>query len=174
MVCLGAVIRGGTPHYDYICAEVTKGIGQVQLAADIPVVYGVITPDTIEQAIRSGRLPAGTRLPTHRDFAKRLGVAVSTVSRAYGEATERGLIGGAVGRGTFVLANGAAVDPGADRVGIDDHEAVAAICRVDGQRSDPRHLERGIELADLAVHRPSLEEIYLSLTDSATGGAVLT
>ena len=59
--------------------------------------------DTLEQAIRSGRLPPGSRLPTHRDLAKRLGVAVSTVSRAYAEATERGLIDGAVGRGTFVL-----------------------------------------------------------------------
>src|SRR5262245_45334413 len=62
--------------------------------------------DTLEQAIRSGRLPAGARLPTHRDLSKRLGVAVSTVSRAYAEATRRGLIDATVGRGTFVLPNG--------------------------------------------------------------------
>jgi len=60
--------------------------------------------DTLEQAIRSGRLIAGAQLPTHRELSKRLGVAVSTVSRAYAEAGRRGLIGGTVGRGTFVLA----------------------------------------------------------------------
>jgi DNA-binding transcriptional MocR family regulator len=59
--------------------------------------------DTLEEAIRSGRLPAGSRLPTHRDLSKRLGVAVSTVTRAYAEATRRGLIDATVGRGTFVL-----------------------------------------------------------------------
>src|SRR5215468_8186916 len=59
--------------------------------------------DTLEQAIRSGRLPTGAQLPTHRDLSKRLGVAVSTVSRAYAEATRRGLIDATVGRGTFVL-----------------------------------------------------------------------
>jgi DNA-binding transcriptional MocR family regulator len=62
--------------------------------------------DTLEQAIRSGRLPAGSRLPTHRDLSKRLGVAVSTVTRAYAEATRRGLVDATVGRGTFVLKNG--------------------------------------------------------------------
>jgi DNA-binding transcriptional MocR family regulator len=61
--------------------------------------------DTLEQAIRSGRLPTGAQLPTHRDLSRRLGVAVSTVSRAYAEASRRGLIDATVGRGTFVLAN---------------------------------------------------------------------
>src|SRR5262245_4866979 len=72
--------------------------------------------DTLEQAIRSGRLPAGARLPTHRDLSKRLGVAVSTVSRAYAEATRRGLIDATVGRGTFVLSSGRDKDaaPGRD------------------------------------------------------------
>ncbi len=59
--------------------------------------------DTLEEAIRSGRLLPGAQLPTHRELSKRLGVAVSTVSRAYAEAGRRGLIGGTVGRGTFVL-----------------------------------------------------------------------
>ncbi len=55
VICLGAVIRGGTPHFDYIAGEVTKGIAQVNLATGIPVIYGVITTDTLEQAIeRSG------------------------------------------------------------------------------------------------------------------------
>lgn len=61
--------------------------------------------DTLEEAIRSGRLAPGAQLPTHRELSKRLGVAVSTVSRAYAEAGRRGLIGGTVGRGTFVLAS---------------------------------------------------------------------
>jgi DNA-binding transcriptional MocR family regulator len=62
--------------------------------------------DTLEQAIRSGRLSAGAQLPTHRDLSKRLGVAVSTISRAYAEATRRRLIDATVGRGTFVLPTG--------------------------------------------------------------------
>jgi DNA-binding transcriptional MocR family regulator len=71
--------------------------------------------DSLEQAIRSGRLTAGTQLPTHRDLSKRLGVAVSTVSRAYAEATRRGLIGGTVGRGTFVLTAGRSAELGPNR-----------------------------------------------------------
>ena len=55
VICLAAVIRGGTPHFEYIAAEVTKGIAKVGLEAGLPVTYGVITTDTLEQAIeRSG------------------------------------------------------------------------------------------------------------------------
>ncbi len=55
IICLGAVIRGETPHFDYIAAEVTKGIAQVGLGSAIPVSYGVLTTDTVEQAVdRSG------------------------------------------------------------------------------------------------------------------------
>jgi 6,7-dimethyl-8-ribityllumazine synthase len=55
VICLGAVIRGGTPHFDYIAAEVSKGVAKVGLEAGLPVIYGVITTDTLEQAIeRSG------------------------------------------------------------------------------------------------------------------------
>ncbi len=55
VICLGAVIRGGTPHFEYIAAEVTKGIAKVSLDTGVPVIYGVITTDTLEQAIeRSG------------------------------------------------------------------------------------------------------------------------
>src|SRR4030067_249019 len=55
VICLGAVIRGGTPHFEYIAAEVTKGIAQVGLETGLPTIYGVITADTLEQAIeRSG------------------------------------------------------------------------------------------------------------------------
>lgn len=51
IVCLGAVIRGGTPHFEYIAAEVTKGIANIGLEVGIPVIYGVLTTDTVEQAI---------------------------------------------------------------------------------------------------------------------------
>jgi 6,7-dimethyl-8-ribityllumazine synthase len=51
IICLGAVIRGGTPHFEYIAAEVTKGIAQVGLASGLPVIYGIVTADSLEQAI---------------------------------------------------------------------------------------------------------------------------
>ena len=55
VICLGAVIRGGTPHFEYVAAEVSKGIAKVGLEAGLPVIYGIITTDTLEQAIeRSG------------------------------------------------------------------------------------------------------------------------
>jgi 6,7-dimethyl-8-ribityllumazine synthase len=55
VICLGAVIRGGTPHFDYIAAEVSKGIANIGLKTGVPVIFGVITTDTLEQAIeRSG------------------------------------------------------------------------------------------------------------------------
>ncbi len=57
VICLGAVIRGGTPHFEYIAAEVTKGIANVGLDTGLPVIYGVITTDTLEQAIER----AGTK-----------------------------------------------------------------------------------------------------------------
>ncbi len=57
VICLGAVVRGGTPHFEYIAAEVTKGIAMVGLEVGLPVIYGVITADSLEQAI--GR--AGTK-----------------------------------------------------------------------------------------------------------------
>ena len=61
VVCVGAVIRGGTPHFDYIAAEVTKGIAQVAMTSPVPVVYGVITTDTIEQAIERAGAKAGNK-----------------------------------------------------------------------------------------------------------------
>lgn len=51
VICLGAVIRGDTPHFDYICAEASRGIGQVALDADVPIIFGVLTTDTVAQAI---------------------------------------------------------------------------------------------------------------------------
>ena len=57
VICLGAVIRGGTPHFEYVASEVTKGIAQVGLNTAIPIIYGIITADTLEQAIER----AGTK-----------------------------------------------------------------------------------------------------------------
>ncbi|HOU29502.1 MAG TPA: 6,7-dimethyl-8-ribityllumazine synthase, partial [Thermoleophilia bacterium] len=51
VVCLGAVIRGGTPHFDYVAAEAAKGIAKVTLDSGVPVIFGVLTTDTIEQAV---------------------------------------------------------------------------------------------------------------------------
>lgn len=61
VVCLGAVIRGATPHHEYIAAEVTKGIAQVQLQSEVPIGYGVITPDTLEQAIERAGTKGGNK-----------------------------------------------------------------------------------------------------------------
>ena len=58
VICLGAVIRGGTPHFEYIAAEVSKGIARVSLETGLPVIYGIITADTLEQAIER----AGTKM----------------------------------------------------------------------------------------------------------------
>ncbi|MDY3993239.1 MAG: 6,7-dimethyl-8-ribityllumazine synthase [Evtepia sp.] len=59
--CLGAVIRGSTSHYDLVCNEVAKGIAQVSLASDVPVMFGVVTTDTIEQAIERAGTKAGNK-----------------------------------------------------------------------------------------------------------------
>jgi len=61
VICLGAVIRGGTPHFDYIAAEAAKGIAQASLATGVPVVFGVLTTDTIEQAIERAGTKAGNK-----------------------------------------------------------------------------------------------------------------
>lgn len=61
VICLGAVIRGATPHFDYVCAEVSKGVAHVSLEASIPVIFGVVTTDTIEQAIERAGTKAGNK-----------------------------------------------------------------------------------------------------------------
>ena len=61
VICLGAVIRGATSHYDYVCAEVSKGIAQVSMTSDIPVMFGVLTTDTIEQAVERAGTKAGNK-----------------------------------------------------------------------------------------------------------------
>jgi 6,7-dimethyl-8-ribityllumazine synthase len=61
VICLGAVIRGSTPHFDYISAEVSKGVAMAGLESEIPVIFGVITTDTIEQAIERAGTKAGNK-----------------------------------------------------------------------------------------------------------------
>lgn len=61
IICVGAVIRGTTSHYDYVCSEVSKGIASVSLGAEIPVMFGVLTCDTIEQAIERAGTKAGNK-----------------------------------------------------------------------------------------------------------------
>lgn len=61
VICLGAVIRGATPHFEYISAEVSKGIAVVGLETEVPVVFGVLTTDTIEQAIERAGSKAGNK-----------------------------------------------------------------------------------------------------------------
>ena len=61
IIALGAVIRGGTPHFDYVAGECTKGVASVMLDTDIPVSFGVLTTDTIEQAIERSGTKAGNK-----------------------------------------------------------------------------------------------------------------
>ncbi|MBR1508055.1 MAG: 6,7-dimethyl-8-ribityllumazine synthase [Eubacterium sp.] len=61
VICLGAVIRGATSHYDYVCSEVSKGIAAVSLEAEIPVMFGILTTDNIEQAVERAGTKAGNK-----------------------------------------------------------------------------------------------------------------
>ncbi len=61
VVCLGAVIRGSTPHFDYVAAEVSKGIATVSLESGIPILFGVLTTDTLEQAVERAGSKAGNK-----------------------------------------------------------------------------------------------------------------
>jgi len=61
IICLGAVIRGATPHFEYVSAEVSKGIASVSLDSNVPVIFGVLTTDTIEQAIERAGTKSGNK-----------------------------------------------------------------------------------------------------------------
>lgn len=61
IICLGAVIRGATPHFDYVAAEVSKGVAQVSLKTGVPVAFGVLTTDSIEQAVERAGTKAGNK-----------------------------------------------------------------------------------------------------------------
>lgn len=77
VICLGAVIRGGTPHFDYIAAEVSKGIANVGLETGVPVILGVITADTLEQAIER----AGTKSGNYGSQAALHAIEMANLSR---------------------------------------------------------------------------------------------
>jgi 6,7-dimethyl-8-ribityllumazine synthase len=61
VICLGTVIRGNTPHFDYVAAEVSKGVAQVGLASGVPTIFGVLTTETIEQAVERAGTKAGNK-----------------------------------------------------------------------------------------------------------------
>ncbi len=61
VICLGAVIRGETDHYEYVCAEVSKGVAAVGLSSKVPVLFGVLTTDTVEQAVNRAGLKSGNK-----------------------------------------------------------------------------------------------------------------
>ena len=61
VICLGAVIRGSTSHYDYVCNEVSKGVAQVSLQTEVPTIFGVVTTENIEQAIERAGTKAGNK-----------------------------------------------------------------------------------------------------------------
>lgn len=61
IICLGAVIRGSTPHFDFVCGEVSKGVANISLSSDLPVIFGVLTTDSIEQAIERAGTKAGNK-----------------------------------------------------------------------------------------------------------------
>jgi 6,7-dimethyl-8-ribityllumazine synthase len=61
VICLGAVIRGATSHYDYVCAEVSKGVATASMETGVPVLFGILTTDTIEQAIERAGTKAGNK-----------------------------------------------------------------------------------------------------------------
>jgi 6,7-dimethyl-8-ribityllumazine synthase len=80
VICLGAVIRGATPHFDYIAAEVTKGIAQVGMQTGVPTLFGVITADTIEQAIER----AGTKIGNKGFDAAEAAIEMANLMREMG------------------------------------------------------------------------------------------
>lgn len=61
IICLGSVIRGATSHYDYVCSEVSKGVASVSLQSDLPVIFGVLTTDNIEQAVERAGTKSGNK-----------------------------------------------------------------------------------------------------------------
>jgi len=80
VICLGAVVRGGTPHFDYIATEVSKGVAQVGLEVGLPVIYGVITADTLEQAIER----AGTKMGNMGFEAARKAIEMANLLKSIG------------------------------------------------------------------------------------------
>jgi len=82
VICLGAVIRGSTSHYDYVCAEASKGIAQVSMDSGTPVIFGIITTDTIEQAIERAGTKAGNKGWSAAVSAVEMANLMDTLNRA--------------------------------------------------------------------------------------------
>ena len=80
VICLGAVIRGGTPHFEYIASEVTKGIARISLDTEVPVAYGIITADTLEQAIER----AGTKMGNEGFKAAVIAIEMANLVKSLG------------------------------------------------------------------------------------------
>jgi 6,7-dimethyl-8-ribityllumazine synthase len=80
VICLGAVIRGSTPHFDYVANEVTKGIAQVSLETGVPISYGILTTDTIEQAVER----AGTKMGNKGFDAAMVAIEMVNVLKSIG------------------------------------------------------------------------------------------
>jgi 6,7-dimethyl-8-ribityllumazine synthase len=80
VICLGAVIRGSTPHFDYVANEVTKGIAQVSLETEVPISYGILTTDTIEQAVER----AGTKMGNKGFNAAMVAIEMANVLKSIG------------------------------------------------------------------------------------------
>jgi 6,7-dimethyl-8-ribityllumazine synthase len=81
VICLGCLIRGGTPHFDYLAAEVTKGVGQTGLSTGVPTIFGVLTTETIEQAVER----AGTKAGNKGFDAAMAAIEMADVMRQIGE-----------------------------------------------------------------------------------------
>ncbi|MBM4127715.1 MAG: 6,7-dimethyl-8-ribityllumazine synthase [Nitrospira sp.] len=100
VICLGAVIRGDTPHFDYICAEVSRGIGQVALDTGVPIVFGVLTTETVAQAVER----ADPAIFNRGGEAAKVAIEMVTVMRRLKGAADRStssrLTGGTVKRRT--------------------------------------------------------------------------
>jgi 6,7-dimethyl-8-ribityllumazine synthase len=80
VICLGAVIRGSTPHFDYVANEVTKGIAQVSLETEVPISYGILTTDTIEQAVER----AGTKMGNKGFDAAMVAIEMANILKSIG------------------------------------------------------------------------------------------
>ncbi len=81
VICIGAVIRGDTPHFSYIAAEVSKGIAQVSMESEIPVVFGVLTCDTLEQAIERSGTKAGNKGSSAAEAALEMADVFSRIAK---------------------------------------------------------------------------------------------
>jgi 6,7-dimethyl-8-ribityllumazine synthase len=82
VICLGAVIRGSTPHFEYVSSEVSKGIAMVGLESGVPVIFGVVTTDTLEQAIERAGTKAGNKGWAAAEAAMEMANLVESVEKA--------------------------------------------------------------------------------------------